>query len=121
VKISPRVEGHVRSAMIKNNQYVAPSSGYITNACVRPGDFAHKGEAMSGIVETGQWWVEANHKENLIGKDMPGQKVWITMRLHTFKVFEGRVISIGHGIGREPDQYPVPVQRVLRFASITNE
>lgn len=80
----------------------APSSGYITNLYVRPGDFAHKGEAMFGIVETGQWWVEANYKENLIGKIMPGQKVWITMRLHTFKVFEGRVVSIGRGISREP-------------------
>jgi multidrug resistance efflux pump len=92
----------------------APSSGYVTNAYMRPGDFAHKGEAVFGIVETGQWWVEANYKENLIGRIRPGQKVWISTSLHAFKILQGRVISIGRGISREPGH-----QKTLPYISPT--
>lgn len=80
----------------------APSSGHVTNVYVRPGDFAHKGQPMFGIVANDEWWVEANYKTNLLRKMKPGQKVWISTGLHPFRVLDGKVVSIGYGISRTP-------------------
>ena len=61
---------------------------------------------MFGIVETTEFWVEANYKESHCGKIKPGQKVWIQCDLYPARLFEGRVVSMGTGVRRsdKPEQ-----------------
>ncbi len=82
----------------------APNPGYVNNMYVRPGDYAVVGEPMFGIVETTEWWVEANYKECYVGKIKPGQKVLIHTDLYPFRLFKGEVVSIGTGIKRSDDK-----------------
>ncbi|EFK09787.1 auxiliary transport protein, membrane fusion protein (MFP) family protein [delta proteobacterium NaphS2] len=84
----------------------APNPGFVNNMYIRPGDYAVVGEPMFGIVETTEFWVEANYKECYVGKIKPGQKVWIQCDLYPSRIFEGRVVSIGTGVRRsdKPEQ-----------------
>ena len=61
---------------------------------------------MFGIVETTEFWVEANYKECYVGKIEPGQKVWIQCDLYPYRIFDGQVVSIGTGVRRsdKPEQ-----------------
>ncbi len=78
----------------------APNPGFVNNMYIRPGDYAVVGAPMFGIVETTEFWVEANYKESHVGKIKPGQKVWIQCDLYPWRIFEGRVVSIGTGVSR---------------------
>ena len=78
----------------------APNPGYINNMFIRPGDYAVVGEPMFGVVETTEFWVEANYKESHVGKIKPGQKVWVQCDLYPSRIFKGRVASIGSGVSR---------------------
>ena len=84
----------------------APNPGFVNNMYIRPGDYAVVGEPMFGIVETTEFWVEANYKESHCGKIKSGQKVWIQCDLYPSRIFEGRVVSIGTGVSRndKPEQ-----------------
>ena len=84
----------------------APNPGYVNNMYTRPGDFAVVGKPMFGIVETTEFWVEANYKESHVGKIKPGQKVWVQCDLYPFRLFKGEVASIGTGVSRsdKPDK-----------------
>ena len=78
----------------------APNPGFVNNMYIRPGDYALVGEPMFGVVETTEFWVEANYKESHCGKIKPGQKVWIQCDLYPSRIFHGRVVSIGTGVNR---------------------
>ena len=84
----------------------APNPGFVNNMYIRPGDYAVVGEPMFGIVETTEFWVEANYKECYVGKIKPGQKVWIQCDLYPSRIFDGQVVSIGTGVRRsdKPEQ-----------------
>ena len=84
----------------------APNPGFVNNMYIRPGDYAVVGEPMFGIVETTEFWVEANYKECYVGKIEPGQKVWIQCDLYPYLIFDGQVVSIGTGVRRsdKPEQ-----------------
>lgn len=78
----------------------APNPGFVNNLYIRPGDYAVVGEPMFGIVETTEFWVEANYKESYVGKIHPGQKVWIQCDLYPSQIFNGEVVSIATGVSR---------------------
>ena len=78
----------------------SPNPGFVNNMYIRPGDYALVGEPMFGVVETTEFWVEANYKESHVGKIKPGQKVWIQCDLYPSRIFHGRVVSIGTGVNR---------------------
>ena len=84
----------------------APNPGYVNNMYIRPGDYAVVGEPMFGIVETTEFWVEANYKESHCGKIKPGQKVWMQCDLYPSRIFNGEVVSMGTGVSRsdQPQQ-----------------
>ena len=84
----------------------APNPGYVNNMYIRPGDYEVVGEPMFGIVETTEFWVEANYKESHCGKIKPGQKVWMQCDLYPSRIFNGEVVSMGTGVSRsdQPQQ-----------------
>ncbi len=105
--------GRARVAMAEYDlsmcRLCAPNPGYVNNMYIRPGDYAVVGEPMFGIVETTEFWVEANYKESHCGKIKPGQKVWLQCDLYPSRIFNGEVVSMGTGVSRgDQPQHALP-------------
>jgi membrane fusion protein, multidrug efflux system len=80
----------------------APLDGYITNCYLMEGQYIHAGVAVFGIAQTQECWIEANYKENFIGKIEPGQRVWVTTDLYPLRLLSGTVMNTTNAVNRTP-------------------
>jgi len=78
---------------------VAPASGWVTNASLRPGAIVQAGTPVFALVEEGHWWVDANFKETDLGRIRPGQPAAITLDMYPGLSLDGVVESISAGSG----------------------
>ena len=78
---------------------IAPGSGWITNASLRPGAIVQAGTPVFALVEEGHWWVDANFKETDLGRISPGQKAAIRLDMYPGLTLDGVVESISAGSG----------------------
>jgi membrane fusion protein (multidrug efflux system) len=78
---------------------VAPGSGWITNASLRPGAIVQAGTPVFALIEEGHWWVDANFKETDLGRIRPGQKASIRLDMYPGLNLDGTVESISAGSG----------------------
>ncbi|HJO95405.1 MAG TPA: HlyD family secretion protein [Victivallales bacterium] len=78
----------------------APFDGYVTNMYLMRGQFLQQGEAIFGIAQTQDCWIEANFKECWVGEVKPGQEVWISSDLYPLRFFRGKVASITNAVSR---------------------
>ncbi len=77
----------------------APHSGNLGKVSVRPGSVVAPGTAMVPLVEDKTFWVEANYKENAVGKLKPGMKADIVLDMYPHVTYEGQVIAISPASG----------------------
>ena len=80
----------------------APIDGYITNCYLMRGQYIHAGIPVFGIAQTQDCWVEANYKENFIGKIKKGQRVWVTTDLYPLRLLSGTVMNTTNAVNRTP-------------------
>jgi membrane fusion protein (multidrug efflux system) len=78
---------------------IAPASGWVTNASLRPGAIVQAGTPVFALVEEGHWWVDANFKETDLGRIKPGQKATIRLDMYPGLSLDGAVESISAGSG----------------------
>ena len=78
----------------------APVPGYINNLTLRPGAYAHEGEAIVGVVDSTQWRVVANFKEDIAASVAPGHRVWVWLDSDPWHVHAGHVQGVGRAIAR---------------------
>jgi membrane fusion protein (multidrug efflux system) len=78
---------------------IAPASGWVTNASLRPGAIVQAGTPVFALVEEGHWWVDANFKETDLGRIKPGQKATIRLDMYPGLSVDGVVESISAGSG----------------------
>src|SRR5262249_49120482 len=78
---------------------VAPADGYVTNVQLRVGSYAQAGKPVLSFVDTGQWWVVANYRENCLEGLREGQPVELSFNAYPGHVVTGRVHSVGWGVG----------------------
>jgi membrane fusion protein (multidrug efflux system) len=78
---------------------IAPASGWVTNASLRPGAIVQAGTPVFALVEKGHWWVDANFKETDLGRIKPGQKATIRLDMYQGLNLDGVVESISAGSG----------------------
>jgi multidrug resistance efflux pump len=78
----------------------APTGGYVTNAQLRQGDYAHVGTPVLTFIEAEQWWVVANFRENSLENVRPGQRVALTFNTYPGRIFPGVVESVGWGVNQ---------------------
>ncbi|MGE5260682.1 MAG: efflux RND transporter periplasmic adaptor subunit [Actinomycetota bacterium] len=78
---------------------VAPASGWVTNASLRPGAIVQAGTPVFALVEEGHWWVDANFKETDLGRIKPGQPATIRLDMYPGLSLDGVVESISAGSG----------------------
>jgi membrane fusion protein, multidrug efflux system len=104
LKTLKRITAEMKLAQYHLDQttVTAPIDGYITNNYLMRGQYIHAGVPVFGIAQTQECWIEANYKENFIGKIKPGQKVWFTTDLYPFRILTGTVLNTTNAVNRTP-------------------
>lgn len=80
----------------------APVEGYVTALNIKPGDYAKIGEAIMAVVSDVDWRVIANYREQLVRHIQPGQRVIVYLDNYPWRLFEGEVQGVAHGVSRSP-------------------
>ncbi len=76
----------------------APTNGYVTNVQLRVGSYAHIGVPVLTCIDTDQWWVVANCRENSLEFLRPGQRVGLSFNTYPGRIFSGVVQTVGWGV-----------------------
>jgi membrane fusion protein (multidrug efflux system) len=84
---------------LRNCEVVAPASGDVTNLAVRAGDVVAKNQTLFSVIDTSEYWIDANFKETQLEKIRPGLEAEIRIDMYPDKVFHGKVDSISGGSG----------------------
>lgn len=72
----------------------APSDGYVTRFALRSGQYVSPDQAIFPLVESGEWWVQANFKETKLANMRVGQAAEVKVDLYGGRIFRGTVESI---------------------------
>ncbi len=80
-------------------QVKAPEDGIITNFNLRPGTMVNAGIPLFQLIESRQWWVDANYKETQLKQIRPGQPATIILDMYPHHTFQGIVDSVSGGSG----------------------
>ncbi len=101
---------------LKYTQVIAPNSGTVTNKNVDKGKYIQAGQPLFMLVSD-NYWIEANFKENQVGKMKPGQDVEIKIDAYPNKKFKGKIDSIQKASGAKSSLFP-PENAVGSFVKI---
>jgi multidrug resistance efflux pump len=102
----------------------APCDGLITDLQLREGAFAHVGQAVMALIDSGRWLVVANFRENAMSRLRKGQPARIALRGAPGQLFDAHVDSLGWGVSqgqgvpsgqlpdvKQPNSWVPPAQR----------
>jgi multidrug efflux system membrane fusion protein len=85
---------------LSRTDLTAPVPGYVNNLTLRPGAYAHEGEAIVGVVDATQWRVVGNFKEDIAASVTPGHRVWVWLDSDPWHFHAGHVQGVGRAIAR---------------------
>ncbi|MFZ5660933.1 MAG: efflux RND transporter periplasmic adaptor subunit [Pseudomonadota bacterium] len=97
-----RAASTVRAAYLELQrcEVKAPVAGFIAKRSAQPGQRVTPGTPLLAIVPLQELWVDANVKEDRLGRVRPGQAVTMTAALYGKQVvYHGRVLGLGAGTG----------------------
>lgn len=77
----------------------APSSGWVTNVSLRPGDVVAANQPLFALISDGEFWVDANFKETELEDIRADQRAVIHIDMYPGVTFKGVVRSISGGTG----------------------
>lgn len=77
----------------------APVAGIVSDFDLRPGSNVTAGETLFALVDTGEWWVDANFKETDLHRIRPGQPVVVTLDMYPGATLHGAVQSVSPASG----------------------
>lgn len=77
----------------------APVSGRLGKVSIQEGSIVIAGQALMPLVEANSFWIQANYKENAIGKIAPGMSAKVTLDMYPDMTFEGKVDAISPASG----------------------
>ncbi len=78
--------------------YYAPADGIVTNLQLVKGSYIDVGTAVMTFVDTENWWVVANFRENSVGQIRPGQDAEVSIALYPGTIFNAVVESTDWGV-----------------------
>jgi membrane fusion protein, multidrug efflux system len=84
---------------LRNCEILAPITGEVSNLQVRAGDVVAKNQTLFTIIDSSEFWVDANFKETQLERIVPGLDAEIFVDMYPGKVFHGKVDSISGGSG----------------------
>lgn len=68
--------------------------GIVTNMMLSPGSYCKPGEVLFAIIDTSQWYVQANFQESELSEIAPGTRAIIRLRQYPDKIYHGTVQSV---------------------------
>lgn len=80
----------------------APSPGHVASLRIHKGDYAFKGKPIIALVADDAWRVEANYREQFLRHIRPGQRVWLRLDGHPWRIIKGTVQGIRKAVSRQP-------------------
>lgn len=78
----------------------APCDGIITDLQLREGAYAHVGQAVLACIDTSEWIVIANFRENSLLRMEPGQPARVALQGEPGRLFPATVQSVGAGVSQ---------------------
>lgn len=84
---------------LKYSKIHSPVEGIVANLTARPGSFVQAGQPLFALIDTQNWWVDANFKETQLHGIAPGKSAKIRLDRCPDIEFDGVVDSIAGGTG----------------------
>lgn len=78
---------------------VAPTLGTLGDVNVRPGSVVSPGQSMMPMIEDNSFWVEANYKEDALGRIEPTMSATIVLDMYPDTTYSGEVQAISPASG----------------------
>ncbi|WP_170763009.1 HlyD family secretion protein [Ruegeria lacuscaerulensis] len=97
--LSARAQLEIAQADLDWTNVYAMADGWIANLTLRPGSAVAANAPQFSIVESSDWWVDANFKETSLPRIRPGQPVKVQVDMLPGTTLTGKVASIGRGSG----------------------
>lgn len=97
--LSARAQLEIAQADLGWTKVYAAADGWIANLTLRPGSAVAANAPQFSIVESSEWWVDANFKETALPRIRPGQPVKVQIDVLPGVTLTGKVASIGRGSG----------------------
>ncbi|WP_210093429.1 HlyD family secretion protein [Ruegeria sp. HKCCSP346] len=97
--LSARAQLEIAQTNLAWTKIHAAADGWIANLTLRPGSSVSANAPQFSIVESSDWWVDANFKETALARIRPGQPVTIRVDMLPGTTLTGKVASIGRGSG----------------------
>jgi membrane fusion protein (multidrug efflux system) len=97
--LSSRAQLEIAQADLNWTKVYATADGWIANLTLRPGSAVSANAPQFSIVESSDWWVDANFKETALPRIRPGQPVTVKVDMLPGVTLTGKVASIGRGSG----------------------
>ncbi|WP_171123421.1 MULTISPECIES: HlyD family secretion protein [unclassified Ruegeria] len=97
--LSARAQLEIDEANLAWTKVFATADGWIANLTLRPGSAVPANAPQFSIVESSEWWVDANFKETSLSRIKSGQPVKIQIDMLPGVTLSGTVESIGRGSG----------------------
>lgn len=94
-------EAAVRSAALdlEHTIITAPVAGVVGEVDVRPGAVVTAGTPLFPLVDSGDWWVDANFKETDLQRIAPGQPAHVSLDLDPSRSIPGTVVAVSPASG----------------------
>jgi multidrug resistance efflux pump len=77
----------------------APCDGVITDLQLRAGAYVRTGQSALTLIDTSQWLIVANFRENALVRLRPGQPALVALHGEPGRLLAARVESVGWGVG----------------------
>lgn len=97
--LSSQAQLEIAQANLNWTKVFASANGWIANLTLRPGSSVSANAPQFSIVESTDWWVDANFKETSLPRIRPGQPVTVKIDMLPGVTLTGKVASIGRGSG----------------------
>jgi membrane fusion protein, multidrug efflux system len=94
-------QAHVAQARLNLSytQVRAPVAGIVSDFDLRTGSTVAAGQTLFALVDTQEWWIDANFKETDLHRIHPGQPARITLDMYPDITFHGEVVSLSPASG----------------------
>lgn len=84
---------------LDRTKVTSPVDGWVSNITLREGTVVTAYAPLFSMVDSGEWWIDANFKETDLPRIAEGQPVTITIDMLQGTTLTGKVGSIGRGSG----------------------
>ncbi len=96
---------------------LAPADGIVTNLQLTVGQYAGPGQPLMSFIDIGDYWVNADFRENSLELVAPGARAEIVFDALPGRVFPASVESIGWGVARSGQTGPSAAMPTIRNQS----